>query len=101
MRAQVGDPFSCSNDDGMVALILQELLPIFAFLRISDYKQNGRIHPDSSPLSRHTQAKPWQTDRLPILGDETRKHDVSRPLSFCKAREQRPRGRQGLREAGF
>jgi hypothetical protein len=34
---------------------------------------------------------------LPIFGDEARKHDVSRPLSFCKAREQRPRGTIGIK----
>jgi hypothetical protein len=36
---------------------------------------------------------------LPILSDEARKRNVSRPLSFCKAREQRPGGRWGSREA--
>jgi hypothetical protein len=36
---------------------------------------------------------------LPILVDEAREHNVSRPLSLCKAREQRPGGRWGSREA--
>ncbi len=49
MRAQIGDTFPGRYRNGLIALILQELLPIFAFLRISEYNQNRRIHPDSSP----------------------------------------------------
>ena len=42
MRAQIGNPRPGRYRNGLIALLLQKLLPIFAFLRI------GRIQPEST-----------------------------------------------------